>query len=132
MSKTIKLFSTDEKTKGISLNLPVVGIVTFDSEENFIEVEKEKGEVLLEIHFGTTLVREDEYKTARERELEEELEKVEEEKQNLENQLQDQKSKLSELGDDDLQKLLSDLPEKEKKKLSTRDKIIDYLAKMLA
>ena len=113
---TIKLFSTDEKTKGLTVTLTIVGEVTFDKEKNFIEVDEEKGEALLKRQFGMTLQKEEDLIPKYKKPVEEESE---------------HKEMLSALDDKDLKDLLKDYPEKETKKLTTREKIIGFLDRMM-
>ena len=57
---TVKLFSQNKRTIGITCTIPVVGEVTFDPNDNSIEVESDKVDELRQQDFGTVLLTKDE------------------------------------------------------------------------
>jgi hypothetical protein len=56
MSETIKLFSQSQRTAGQSMTIPIVGTVTFDKDQNYIEVVEEKVAELKSKQFGVILL----------------------------------------------------------------------------
>lgn len=100
-----KLFSKDEKTKGKTITLPLVGDVTFDNQDNSIDIDSEKVESLLAKDFGIELVR-------------------------ISNS-NHQSEMLEALDLGELKELLSTYPPKETRKLSIREDIVQFLNKKL-
>ena len=99
------LRSLDHNTLNKSMILPVVGVVTFN-DKNEIEVDEDKANTLLSRNCGIQLI------------VTMTPEKIEEAKKALEN-----------LKMEDLKELVKDYPEKDVKKLSTKNSIVQYLKK---
>lgn len=51
----MKIFSNDPRTRGVSVTLPIIGKVTFNSITNCIEVQDDLVDVLLSLKFGMDL-----------------------------------------------------------------------------
>ena len=102
MGKTV-LFSTDLKTAGQLITLPVVGDVQFDLASNSIEIDSDKVTQLLAKNFGFELQENDPTQDISNAEM------------------------LAALTPEELADLLSAYPKNQTKKLNGREEIVAYL-----
>jgi hypothetical protein len=112
MSK-VKLFSGDKSTLGRPYTLPVVGDVTFSDDDNSIEVDSDKVDLLLDKDFGIKLspAKDEDFKTKKEISSEANV------------------KMLKGLDESEINSLLTPYPEKIVRNLKSLDQKIDYLAK---
>lgn len=119
----IKLKSLEERTVGKSYTMPIVGKVSFDS-DNCIYIEKDdEAQALLSINMGIRLVIDKSFKEKKEDKKESVLIKEEDE------QIKLKKEALKDYSLDELKELLDSFPETEKRRLKNKASIVNYLAK---
>lgn len=110
MSK-VKLYSTNETTKGKPVTLPILGDIVFDIVDNSVEIESDQVDALLNLDFGIKLVLNIDKKEGKEKTSNFEM--------------------LKALNETEIDQLLINYPKSQVKKLNSLDKKIEYLNKRM-